>query len=473
MKWKPHVKQVTFLQAVASGEYDEVGYGGSRGGGKTDAGIMSLLYNREHEMYRALVIRKNADDLRDWGDRADRWYQTMLATRVGNPPDFTFPAGAKIRTGHLKDSNAFSKYQGHEYHKILIEELTQIAREEDYLKLKASCRSTMPDELKPCTISTFNPDGPGFAWVKRRFRLEGIPQQPVITIDPVTGLKRIFIPARLEDNPDLARDGAYRSFLDGLPDGLRQAWRDGSWDEPIIGGAFYTQELTQARRERRIKIVPYDPKLRVHTVWDLGSAENSMALLFVQRTKDETRIINSYSSSVEFGLNHYYAKMQEYQRQFGYVYGQHFAPHDAKRKEVSSGKTIVQTAKEMGLVFTRVPMLGIADGIQRVRLMFPRLFVHEVNCEQFLTSITNYRRPWNENLLKYGDEPLHDWASHFADVLRYLAVVENEMMNADRGPKVEAAWNYQQPKNDPVGWENNGRRPRSGRGDSIDLPITG
>ena len=35
---------------------------------------------------------------------------------------------AKIRTGHLKDDNAFSKYQGHEYHKILIEELTQIAK---------------------------------------------------------------------------------------------------------------------------------------------------------------------------------------------------------------------------------------------------------------------------------------------------------------------------------------------------------
>lgn len=433
---------------------------------------MSLLYSREHEMYRALVIRRNADDLRDWGDRADRWYQTMLATRTGNPPEFAFPSGAKIRTGHLKDANSYSKYQGHEYHKQLIEELTQIPTEESYLKLKASCRSTY-EELRPCTISTFNPDGPGFHWVKKRFRLEGIPTKPVITIDPITKLKRIFISARLEDNPDLAKDPSYRSFLDGLPDGLRQAWRDGSWDDPVIAGAFYTQELTQARAEGRIKIVPYDPKLRVHTVWDLGSAAGAMTVIFVQRTKDETRIIYAYSSDTEFGLNHYYAKMQELQRQFGWIFGQHFAPHDANHKEVSTGKTIVQSAKEMGLVFSPIPMLPVADGILKVRLMFPRLFIHEKFAEQFLESVSNYKRPWNEVLLRFGDEPLHDWASHYADTLRMLALIEEQMTNAGIDPKVEAAWNYKQPEHSDVGWDNSGRKSRSGQRDSIDLDITG
>src|SRR5690606_29964370 len=108
------------------------------------------------------------------------------------------------RTGHLADAEAFSKYQGHEYHRILIEELTRIRREEDYKKLIASCRSTIP-ELRPQVMSNCNPDGPGFEWVKKRLRLRGIPTAAVWTTDPETGLRRVFVPARISDNPTLAK----------------------------------------------------------------------------------------------------------------------------------------------------------------------------------------------------------------------------------------------------------------------------
>lgn len=430
LEWKPNDgPQYKFLEAVSSGEYDEVLYGGARGGGKTDAGIMALLYDIDQPLYRALVIRRNADDLRDWSDRAERWYATQYFTKAGTPPEFVHPIGGKIRTGHLKDANAFSKYQGHEYHKILIEELTQIPREEDYLKLKSSCRSTIPN-LRPCTISNCNPDGPGFYWVKKRFRIEGTPIDPVITTDPITGLKRIFIPSRLADNPHLAKDPTYKAFLDGLPDGLREAWRDGSWDDPIIKGAYYTKELDQARREGRTKLIPFDPKLKVHTVWDLG-IDDSMSIGFWQKTATDIRIINYYQNE-NFGLDHYFNKLEEVKREFKYNYGRHFAPHDANRRELSSGKTIIQIAKEMGYIFEPIPMSGINDGILAVRLMFPRLFINEPLCEQVLSCWRNYKKKWNDALLKYEDEPMHDWASHGADMLRYTAMIESKMTNEDK-----------------------------------------
>lgn len=72
-------------------------------------------------------------------------YLPTKAEFAGNPAEIKFPSGAIIRTGHLKDENAYSKYQGHEYQKILIEELTHIPRESDYEKLLGSCRSTVPD----------------------------------------------------------------------------------------------------------------------------------------------------------------------------------------------------------------------------------------------------------------------------------------------------------------------------------------
>jgi hypothetical protein len=48
---------------------------------------------------------------------------------------------------------------------------------------------------------------------------------------------RTFIPAKLSDNPDLARDGEYERMLNSLPKELRDAYRDGKFratlqDEP-------------------------------------------------------------------------------------------------------------------------------------------------------------------------------------------------------------------------------------------------
>lgn len=428
-EWRPNPgPQYEFLKAVASGEYYEILYGGSRGGGKTDGGIMSLLYDKDNPLYRALVIRRNADDLRDWVDRADRWYEGQGFTKAGTPPEFVQKMGAKIRTGHLKDENAYSKYQGHEYHKMLIEELTQIPREENYLKLIASCRSTVP-ELKPCIIANCNPDGPGFAWVRKRFNITGIPNKPVITIDKITGLKRIFIPSRLVDNPHLSKDPSYRAFLDGLPDGLREAWRDGSWEDPIIQGAYYTKELDQARRESRIKFIPHDPTLKVHTVWDLG-IDDSMSIGFFQRISTEIRLI-AYYQNEGFGLDHYAAKLRELGLERKYRYGKHFAPFDVNKREITTGLTVQQTAKTLGIDFDRVPMIGVSDGILKLRLMFPRLYINESECEQLLSALRNYRKIWDEKLLKYRDEPLHDWASHGADMMRYASLVEAKMINED------------------------------------------
>lgn len=429
LEWRPHDgPQTFFLACVASGEYAEIFYGGARGGGKTDGGIMSLLYDKDHPLYRALVIRRNADDLRDWSDRSTRWYTSQGAEKVGNPPEYTFPDGAKIRTGHLKDSNAYSKYQGHEYHKMLIEELPQIPSENNYLMLIASCRSTIP-ELRPCVISNGNPDGPGFAWVRRRFGIKGTPTQPTITIDPVTGLKRIFIPARLSDNPALSKDPTYKQTLDGLPDGLREAWRDGCWDDPVIKGAYYTREIMQARKEGRIKLIPHDPTLKTHTVWDLG-IDDSMAIGFFQRVASETRLVGYYQNE-GFGLEHYSQKLKELAVEKNYQYGKHFAPHDANKRELGTGMTIIQTAAKLGIKFIAVPQVGLDGGIQKVRLMWTRFYINESECEQALSALRNYHKVWDESLLKFKNEPLHDWSSHCSDMVRYAAVVEDQMTNEE------------------------------------------
>ena len=225
-------------------------YGGARGGGKTDAGQIFLLLDDYHlnPLYRALVIRKNADDLRDWIDRAERFYTNAGAKKIGQPAEFVFPSGAKIVTGHLKDADAYTKYQGHEYQRILLEELTQIAREQDYEMLLGSCRSTVPG-LIPGVFSTTNPNGKGHVWVKNRFvkgkvTFEGkdyiVPGPNIVWLPPNTKRPRLFIPAKVSDNPTLIKnDPGYVDYLKGLPPNLREMWLKGSWD---IGAGQYFDE---------------------------------------------------------------------------------------------------------------------------------------------------------------------------------------------------------------------------------------
>jgi len=193
---------------------------------------MAWLTEETHNpKYRALVLRRNSDDLRDWVDRASQLYSRLVnpGTKVGNPPEFRFPSGAIIRTGHLKDDQAYTKYQGHEYQRMLIEELTQIAEERQYLRLLSSCRSVYK-ELKPQIFLTTNPGGKGHQWVKKRFI---DPAPPGITI--WDGLRsRVFIQATMDDNPTLMQnDPQYVANIEALKEidyETYMAWRFGDWD---------------------------------------------------------------------------------------------------------------------------------------------------------------------------------------------------------------------------------------------------
>lgn len=282
-RWIPHQKQI---EALERSEF-EILFGGARGPGKTEALINWFLYDAHHPKFKGLVIRRNSEDLSDYVQRANVVYSRLGGVMSGNPPRFKFPAGGIIRTGHLKDINAFTKYLGHEYHRIGIEELTLIPFEDDYLKLISSCRSTIK-ELQPQVFCTTNPGGVGHSWVLNRFVRWGA---GVTHIDEDTNRTRIFISATINDNPTLMNaDPEYVRFLDGLKNkdpNLYKAWRLGLWD------IFAGQAFSMLARDTHL-VEPFELSLpKYFAGYDYGYA-HPFAFILLAVEKDGNVYVKDY-----------------------------------------------------------------------------------------------------------------------------------------------------------------------------------
>jgi len=435
--WKPQSKQVLALERP---EF-EILYGGARGGGKTDAGMAWMCFSYDengtpvymHPKYRGLVIRQQSKDLTDWVERAKWMYRATGAEFTGNPVQIKFPSGAIIRTGHLNDTDAYQQYQGHEYQRELIEELTQIPSEVSYAKLLSSCRSTIP-ELKPQFFGTTNPGDVGHDWVKKRWRIPDFVTEPVI-ITPTEFGDRVFVHATVYDNEVLnTTDPNYRKQLEAIPDeNLKRAWLLGEWGNPIIPGSVYKDELDKAEKNGQIGIYRHNPGYPVHTYWDLGVGD-ATAIGFFQFIRGAWYWIDYHEDSGK-GLSFYRTVLDNK----GFHYGMHFGPHDLSHRQMAreaNAETIAQIAESLGITFTILPKEKVQKGILTVKERFPLLNIDGEHCSKALYALKNYRREYDEDKKIFKDIPVHDWTSHCADMLRYWAMAPEPVT-----PGMDYDWN--------------------------------
>lgn len=221
--------------------------------------------------------------------------------------------------------------------------------------------------------------------------------------------------------------------LEQIAQGLMtQAEYDQEWflsPTAAIKGAYYGKELDAAIREGRVRMVPYDPAMRVHDVWDLGKGPK-MAVGMFQRFGRAVHMIDYLQGKESDGIPHIIKQLQEKP----YLWGKHFAPHDVRATDIGTGKTRLEAANALGWKFEIVPELTVDDGISAARLMFPRVWFDEVKCQNFLDAIGQYRQEWVDKLGTFRDNPLHDWTSHPADMFRYSALVEDQMTNEKPKP---------------------------------------
>jgi phage terminase large subunit len=185
--------------------------------------------------------------------------------------------------------------------------------------------------------------------------------------------------------------------------------------DAAIQGAFYAEEIERAKVQKRITRLPIERAIPVHVSFDLGISD-STAIWLCQVVGKERRLIG-YHEANGVGLD-YYAKWLEEQ---GHVYANYYFPHDVQVRELGTGQSRVDTLIGLGIDPTIVPQHAVLDGINSTRRFLDTCWIDPERCERGLEALKQYRREWDDRLKTWKPRPRHDWSSHGADSLRYMA----------------------------------------------------
>jgi hypothetical protein len=193
-------------------------------------------------------------------------------------------------------------------------------------------------------------------------------------------------------------------------------------------GAYYGKEVVESERAGRIGDVAIDPALPVHTAWDLGIGD-STAIWCWQIAPDGIRVVDYYENHAQ-PLSHYVGVLKSR----GYN-GKDWLPHDAKARELGTGRTRVETLQMLSRDIMLVPGHTVMDGINAARVSFSKFWFDALRCKPGIEALRQYRADYDEKLKVFKNTPKHDWTSHGADAFRYMAMAWKQMQPAKPAPR--------------------------------------
>lgn len=205
---------------------------------------------------------------------------------------------------------------------------------------------------------------------------------------------------------------------------------DNIWEgicRPTVEGAIYANEVAQALADERIRPVPYDPRLKVHAIWDLGWNDQT-TIVMAQRDPMAIRVID-YLEDSHKTLDWYVAELKKR----NYNWGMDFVPHDAAAKDFKTGRSTLEILRAMGRKPKLTPQVGVENGIRAARQTLPRCYFDKVRTGRLIECLKRYKRAVPQTTGEPG-APVHDEYSHGADAFRYMSVVAEQLTNEDDRP---------------------------------------
>lgn len=268
------------LTAIQHDLVDELLYGGAVYGGKSDflLGDFAQDVPRPYGKYwHGILFRKSYKQLEDLITRSKeiypRWFPGCRWTGSSKELEkaWVWPNGATLKMRHMDSDNDWEEYWGHAYTWIGWDELALWATPTAYRMLKARLRSAQANIPNKRIRASANPGGAGHHWVRSYFKIDEYPLgSHVFEADDGSGMKRVFVRARLRDNKiGVANDPNYERRMEGIGSPqLVRALKEGDWN--IIAGAYFPEFS-----ELRHVVAPFE----IPTYWariramDWGSAK--------------------------------------------------------------------------------------------------------------------------------------------------------------------------------------------------------
>lgn len=258
-------------------------------------------------------------------------------------------------------------------------------------------------------------------------------------------------------NPDMETDETYTRFISSASDDTWVCeinWRDNPWFPEVLNqerlkakrsmlkddyehiwegkprrvaaGAIYRYEIEHLYADERACRLPYDSRLPVHTVWDLGW-NDAMTISMVQITPQDIRIID-YMEDSHRTYEWYVTQLEKRP----YRWGIDYLPHDGKTKNPQTGKNAEMLLKELGRRrVVCLSALDVEEGIKAVRMMFSRCYFDSVKTARLLECLKRYQRAIHSTTGE-AKGPLHDQYSHGADCFRYIAQSAEHMLRSQQ-----------------------------------------
>lgn len=396
---------------------------GGRGGGKSWAVADALLALGASQKLRILCAREIQDSIKQsvhklLSDRIevhglqDFYKITDNEIRGANGTEITFTGLGKHTTESIKS------YEGVDI--VWVEEAQTVA--------KRSWDILIPTiRAKNSEIwVTFNPDmDTDDVW--QRFIVH--PPKDEAPFDCVV------VETNWYDNPWFPEvlDRERKHCKIAAPDDYDNIWEGKC--RTTIQGAIYARELGEMHLTKRIRPMPYDPRVPVHTIWDLGW-NDAMTIVMVQKPTPSSLNIINYR---EDNFRRYDEFISEL-KQLKYNWGTDWLPHDGNHKNPQTGKSPKQWLLSLGR--KNVKVMDRTDAERRIkaaRQMFPRIYIDDsdfsktmdtgyLGCARLIECLKHYRRNVPLTTGEPGT-PRHDEYSHGADAFGALAEVVEQIVN--------------------------------------------
>ena len=199
--------------------------------------------------------------------------------------------------------------------------------------------------------------------------------------------------------------------------------------DSALKGAIYADEVNELFLDGRAVIDRrlYEPALPTHCALDLGFTDATVCIWFQIHQDGRLAIVACEATQGQAIIAHI-----ERMGQFKGPKGEVFLPHDARAKNLQTGKSIIQQFTSYGITPQIIPNHKVRDGLAAVRKAFPAIWVDLNTTGELLEAMKSYRRKWSDTKLLFEDAPLHDWASDYCDALRYT-VLGAGLLGFDKG----------------------------------------